>query len=128
MLVFKAEEPGTERLIKSIQFFFRSRNEITWIFYDWSLLFVFNDCKVAVGSQLPRRINRRMASYVTVDTTQKTDKKTSQCIHVIKLLPFLIYNTTNIQLLSYFRHLKFFMCNQENLTIISFVYRIRVIT
>jgi|PlaIllAssembly_1097288.scaffolds.fasta_scaffold08116_2 hypothetical protein len=47
-------------------------------------LFVFNDCKVAVGSQLPRRINRRMASYVTVDTTQKTDKKTSQCIHVIK--------------------------------------------
>ena len=35
-----------------------------------------------------RRINRRIASYVTVDTTQKTGKKTSQNVHVIKL-PFL---------------------------------------
>ncbi|MGZ8191780.1 MAG: hypothetical protein ACXWTS_11220, partial [Methylococcaceae bacterium] len=35
-----------------------------------------------------RRINRRIASYVTVDTTQKTDKKTSQNVQVIKL-PFL---------------------------------------
>jgi len=38
--------------------------------------------------QLPRRINLALASYVTVDTTQETDKKTSQGIQVIKL-PFL---------------------------------------
>ncbi|MGZ8191599.1 MAG: hypothetical protein ACXWTS_10285 [Methylococcaceae bacterium] len=34
------------------------------------------------------RINSSIASYVTVDTTQKTDKKTSQNAQVIKL-PFL---------------------------------------
>jgi hypothetical protein len=35
-----------------------------------------------------RRINLALASYATIDATQKTDKKTSQGVQVIKL-PFL---------------------------------------
>jgi hypothetical protein len=65
---------------------------LTQDFYSYSTTARMQEVEQRM-EQMPRRINRRMASYVTVDTTQKTDKKTSQSVHVIKF-PFLDFKAS----------------------------------